>query len=347
MRKPLLSFIIPAYNAENYVDECTAVLLKDIYASGEQCEILIVENGSTDTTTSKSLKIMSENRNIVRVLHSKKGPSNARNEGMRVAEGQYFIFVDADDLWIPGSIKVICRLIRRFRADLYAFGYKTDAFEQNHDMEGKIAVADTPDKVEKRRAWMISRPMMRAQVWAKVYRADMIRQSGQYFDESIKFCEDGEYIVRLSKYCQKIVISGHLIYHYRYSAGSLMREYDENRIDEYVRAMETSEKVIAGESEIICRAFLEYVLCHLNLLLVRNVYSRQVSMSPRERDQKMRELCDVPVFCNALSKIDRKRCLSVQLLPELFLKSHMRFPAQVLCFAKALLNSRRERKADQ
>lgn len=344
MRKPLLSFIIPAYNAENYLDECTAVILKDIYTSGVPCEVLIVENGSTDATTSKSLKIMSENSNVVRVLHSKKGLPNARNEGIREAEGQYFVFVDADDLWIPGSINVICRLIRRFHADLYAFGYKTDAFSQNHELDGKIAVADTPDKVERRRAWMISRPMMRTQAWAKAYRADMIRQSGQFFDESMQFCEDGEYIVRLTKYCQSMVISGHLIYHYRYSAGSMMRGYDESRIDAYVRAIEASEKVMDGESEIIRRAFLEYVLCHLNLLLVRNVYSRQISMSPRQRDQKMRELCEVPVFYNALSKIDMKSCLSMQLLPELFLKSHMRLPAQVLCVAKALQNSRRERK---
>lgn len=347
MRRPLLSFIIPAYNAENYLDACVTAVLRDVLAENVSSEILIVENGSTDNTTQKANDLAQENPERVRVLHSEKGLPCARNAGIHAAQGLYVVFVDADDLWLPGSAGVIRRMIHRFHADLYAFGYETDAFVQDHGMKGRIAVADTPEKVEKRRAWMISRPMSRTQAWAKVYKSEMILGSGQFFDETMNFCEDGEYIVRVTGYCRSIVVCGHPIYHYRYSAGSMMRGYDEGRIEAYVRAMKTSEALMDGESERIRKAFLEYVLCHLNLLLVRNVYSRQIRISGRDREKKMKELCGIPIFREALQEIGIESCLSRQLLPELFLKSHLPLAAQALCAAKAWQNSRREQKANE
>ena len=158
----------------------------------------------------------------------------------------------------------------------------------------------------------------------------------------MKFCEDGEYTIRFTGHIDSLVMCGVPIYHYSYSADSMMRGYDESRIEAYIRAMKTSAAQMEGESERIRKAFDEYVLCHLNLLLVRNVYNRQVSMTNAERSRKMRELCEEPVFAAALREVQIKDCLSMQMLPELFLKMGMRHPAALLCRAKAELNKRRE-----
>ena len=347
-QKPLLTFCIPAYNASAYLPRCADSILDDLISCEDLgrpedlAEILIIENGSSDNTTQIAEDLKAEYPLLIDVLHSDKGLPNARNAGMRVARGLYTIFVDADDLWLCGSVRLIRRLINRYHADLYTFGYETDAFVQDHGLAGKTVYANTPEKVEKRRAFIISRPMMRTQAWAKVYRTALIQEKGLYFDERMNFCEDGEYTIRFTGNIDSLVMSGVPVYHYSYSADSMMRGYDEARIDAYIRAMKTSSAQMDGESELIRKAFREYVLCHLNLLLVRNVYNRQINITEEERTQKMKELCEVPVFAKALSEVQMKDCLNTQMLPELFLKMKMRRPAALLCRAKAELNKRRE-----
>ena len=126
-----------------------------------------------------------------------------------------------------------------------------------------------------------------------------------------------------------------------------MRGYDENRIQSYIYAMKASEKVLEGESERIRRAFREYVLCHLNLILVRNVFNRSIKVSEKERWDMMRRILKEDVFRQALEETDLSQCLSPRMVPELFLKGKMLHAAGAACIAKAMLNDYREKKADQ
>ncbi len=318
-KAPLITFCVPAYNAAAYLEGCidsiTADLesCADLGAPQDLAQIMIIENGSTDDTTRKALEIREKYPELIQVLHSDKGLPQARNAGMRKADGLYTVFIDADDFWLPGSVRLIRRLILRLHADLYAFGYETDAFVQNHGLDGKVIFADTPQKVEKWRAFIISKPMKRTQAWAKVYKTSLIQEESLYFDETMRFCEDGEYTIRFTGKVKSLVICGVPIYHYSYSAGSMMRGYDESRIDAYLHAMKTSLAQMDGESEVIRKAFQEYVLCHLNLLLVRNVYNRQIDLTEEERDQKMKELCAEPVFAGALLQADLGQLLSMEM----------------------------------
>ena len=343
----LFSFCIPAYNASEFLERSVGSILADLGQYREIAEILIIENGSTDNTTEVAQKLEEEYPGTVRCFHSKKGPSCARNTGIRKARGAYIVFVDADDLWINGSVRLMRKLVNRFKADLYCFGFETDAFTEDHGLAGKCVYAGTPSEVTAKRAWILSSPMKRAQVWAKAFRTKVIRDNGIYFDESIRYCEDAEFTIRLSKCVSSIVVCGTPVYHYSYSAGSLMRGYDESRIKSYIYAMEASERALEGESEEIMKAFRTYVLCHLNLLLVRNVFNRSVKVSEKERWKMMRRLCEEDVFRRALDETGIEQCLSVRMIPEFLLKLHMVHAAGGVCAAKAALNDFREKRAER
>ena len=347
MKRPMFSFCIPAYNASGFLERSVGSIIADLGEYRETAEILIVENGSTDNTTEVALRLEEEYPGTVRCLHSDKGPSCARNTGIRKARGTYIVFVDADDLWINGSARLMRRLVHRFRADLYCFGFETDAFTEDHGLGGKCVYAGTPSEVTSRRAWILSSPMKRAQVWAKAFRTKVIRDNQIYFDESIRYCEDAEFTIRLSKCVSSIVVCGTPVYHYSYSAGSLMRGYDESRIKSYIYAMEASERALKGESEEIMKAFRIFVLCHLNLLLVRNVFNRSVKVTGRERWNMMHRLCEEDVFRRALDETGIEQCLSVRMIPEFLLKLRMVHAAGIVCAAKAALNDHREKKADR
>ena len=99
----LVSIIIPAYNAEHWIGDTIKSALSQTWP---QKEIIIVDDGSTDNTLAVAKAF--ESRIVKVVAQSNKGPSAARNEGLRFAQGSYIQWLDADDLLAPD--KISCQL---------------------------------------------------------------------------------------------------------------------------------------------------------------------------------------------------------------------------------------------
>lgn len=94
----LVSVIIPAYNAAGWVRRAVDSALAQTYP---QREILVVNDGSTDTTA----QVLAEYGNSIRVLTQPNGGlSSARNLGIREAHGELLAFLDADDYWLPEKL---------------------------------------------------------------------------------------------------------------------------------------------------------------------------------------------------------------------------------------------------
>ena len=100
---PKISIIIPAYNAEKYINECIDSILKNSKESLNQTEIIVINDGSTDRTL-KKLEKYKEN-NIIHVYTTKnQGVSAARNYGIKLAKGDWITFIDADDKVTEGFV---------------------------------------------------------------------------------------------------------------------------------------------------------------------------------------------------------------------------------------------------
>ena len=91
---PLLSIIIPVYNAEKYISACLNSILNQTYTN---IEIIIIDDGSTDSSL-EICNIFAQTDHRIKIYHqSNKGQSTARNRGLKIATGKYITFVDADD----------------------------------------------------------------------------------------------------------------------------------------------------------------------------------------------------------------------------------------------------------
>ena len=101
MNEPLLTVVIPVYNAEAYVRRAAASVLNQPCA--DRLELILVDDGSTDGSGALCEQIAAESSSAaaVRVIHQKNGGvSSARNLGIQESRGAYLAFLDADDWWI-------------------------------------------------------------------------------------------------------------------------------------------------------------------------------------------------------------------------------------------------------
>ena len=96
MKETFFSIIIPVYKVEKYLNQCVDGVLSQTF---KDYEIILVDDGSPD----KSPLICDEysaSDSRVRVIHKPNGGlSQARNEGLNIAKGEYVIFLDSDDYW--------------------------------------------------------------------------------------------------------------------------------------------------------------------------------------------------------------------------------------------------------
>jgi len=99
-----LSIIVPAYNAEKYIENCVESLIQD---TSFQYEIIIIDDGSTDNTSTIIRRLLNEYPNIKYIKKENGGVSTARNFGLENANGEHILFVDADDSLKPGTLQRI------------------------------------------------------------------------------------------------------------------------------------------------------------------------------------------------------------------------------------------------
>ena len=110
----LLSFAIPCYNSESYMEKC----IESILIGGEEVEILIVNDGSKDRTAEIADAYAAKYPTICRAIHQENGGhGEAVNAGIRNATGRYFKVVDSDDWVDPEAYMAILNKLREYDSD--------------------------------------------------------------------------------------------------------------------------------------------------------------------------------------------------------------------------------------
>ncbi|HMK43290.1 MAG TPA: glycosyltransferase family A protein [Dissulfurispiraceae bacterium] len=98
--KPLVSVVIPTYNRADLLPAAVQSVLDQTYPN---VEVIVVDDGSTDTTRTVMACFLDRIRYIVT---DNEGPAHARNTGMKAATGKYIAFLDSDDLYLPCKLEL-------------------------------------------------------------------------------------------------------------------------------------------------------------------------------------------------------------------------------------------------
>lgn len=102
MKQPMVTVIIPCYNAEKTIGKTVHSVLNQTYRN---YEIVIVNDGSLDKSMEVINDLIDKDRRISLISIINQGVSKARNTGINHAKGEYIAFLDADDLWYPDKLE--------------------------------------------------------------------------------------------------------------------------------------------------------------------------------------------------------------------------------------------------
>ena len=212
----LVSVVVPVYNGEQYIEKCIKSLLIQSY---ELTEILVVDDGSTDTTAD-ICSSYTERGNIKYFKQKNSGPAAARNYGLSKAQGKYIAFVDADDYVDKDYISYLVENLKLYNADISSCGWK------EIDENGRVISESEKVETECYHLADFNIPDNRIPytVWHMLYRKEILDLFNVNFDTDICYQEDLLFNYRILLVSNRSVSSSRPLYNRVVNQSSLTNQ---------------------------------------------------------------------------------------------------------------------------
>ena len=111
----LISIIIPVYKVEKYLKRCVDSVIGQTYPN---LQIILVDDGSPDNCPQICDEYAAQDKRIEVIHQANAGVSNARNNGLKVAKGDYILFIDSDDYIAPDMCEKMLAFAQQTQADI-------------------------------------------------------------------------------------------------------------------------------------------------------------------------------------------------------------------------------------
>lgn len=224
---PLISVIVPVYNVEDYLDRCVDSIVNQTY---KNLEIILVDDGSTDSSGLRCDEWAEKDKRIV-VIHKKNGGlSDARNVGMRNANGEYIGFVDSDDFIDPNMYQILLDIVEKTDSEIAECQWL--AFENEKELDGYSVKNEENEFIElsteEALKELIVEKMIKQTVVNKLYHRKLIIED---FPVG-KINEDDFWTYQIIAQADRIVhINVSLYFYYQRSTSIMHVKYSPKRLD--------------------------------------------------------------------------------------------------------------------
>jgi glycosyltransferase involved in cell wall biosynthesis len=230
------SIIIPAYNVEKYIDRALTSIINQSF---QDFEIIIVNDGSIDKTAVIIDKYIKIHKNIKIVNHLKNDSQHiARIDGVAVSNGQYIIFMDADDYFTNNALSILYNeILINPGYDFYEFAYIKQptkkvifpSFTEKDRFSSYFSKDNYPENT----------------MWNKVYNINLLKKSFANMDrEYINYSEDLYESIIISFFIKKTININQIIINYSIGTGISTTNKDYNKTIEYLNAQKKTRDLI-------------------------------------------------------------------------------------------------------
>lgn len=215
MEKELISFIIPVYNVQNYLERCLNSVINQTYSN---LEIILVDDGSSDSS-GRICDEFSKRDSRIHVIHIPNGGvSNARNVGLEKITGDWFTFVDADD-WIElDYTEILYRNAIENECSVSGGRYEINSTNKTKKKKESNKLVILNSSEECIHNFICTGISLDGMSHHKLYSSKYYRDIR--FDTSLKIYEDCMYVYNLLKLCNKACVIDKVLYHWFYRADS-------------------------------------------------------------------------------------------------------------------------------
>jgi glycosyltransferase involved in cell wall biosynthesis len=186
---PMISVVIPAYNAARFLPEAIASVQQQTFSDWE---LLIINDGSTDDTVSVVRDYEQRDERIHLINQSNQGVSVARNQGVAYSQGQIIAFLDADDQWLPHKLQ---QHLEHFQSNsrLGVSFAQVEILDQAGEATGQVSTSRLTNL--KPESFLSENPTSTTSNW--VIRKEVFTQVGG-FCPGMSYSEDLEWLLRVS-----------------------------------------------------------------------------------------------------------------------------------------------------
>ena len=208
----MLSFIVPVFNAENFIEQCLDSLLEQ-NIERDSYEIICVNDGSTDNSLEILKRYQQNHKNIFVIDQPNCGVSMARTNGIKQAQSEYIWFVDADDFIKPNCLSDIKEYLQEEPDVINIYGHR---ITENFTYDEYCQLKDD-NLIGDMHYW--------GYAGLHIYKTDTIKSKNINFVKEIKYGEDELFYIDFFEKAKKVILlSPHPLYFYRQHAGSAMKK---------------------------------------------------------------------------------------------------------------------------
>lgn len=344
MNSPLVSFIVPVYNAQPYLHQCIDSLLSQTFAD---IEVILVDDGSTDNSFAICQEYAAQHSSVHAMTQKNGGVSAARNAGIEKSNGKWLCFVDADD-WIAPNY---AELVRQHGADndLVYFSYAEVLPNKTlpHTGDAKSCVLYGTAITELQKATLnhdhkgggfdphithTTGPCLKA------YRHEIIRQYALRFPQGIISGEDTYFNFRFLLYAKKVELVPEIVYFYRKNAASVTQRWNPALKDNYARILKLYQELFAESKAWLTfrEVWLLYcVSCCMFITLQDFCHPKNPASYP-QRKKMFNALCSDPIYDAALAQAELKHFSFAKMLVCSLIKHRAFWALNSLCRCRAI-----------
>ena len=210
---PIVSVIVPVYNAEAYLGKCIRSILSQTF---QDYELLIIDDGSTDGSGAICDKLCLEDSRVKVIHKANGGVSSARNIGITEASGKWIVFVDADDIVSSDYLVHLYEKVADCDDNLLVFG-SYYVCKKNK----KVLLPQTLSAVEAANYILNNGILALSAPYAKMYSLKILREYDICFPNDINMGEDGIFLQRYLNVVEKVLFISDVDYYVNSTEGSL------------------------------------------------------------------------------------------------------------------------------
>lgn len=206
----LISLIIPCYNASLTISKCLDSVISQSF---QNLEIIIINDGSTDSTLDIINQYRAKDSRIILINRENSGVSKARNLGIEKAGGAYICFVDSDDWVEKDYCSTLYQSIKENEADIsIAEAFYEDVNGNEVAKHQTFAVSNSIYNKETALKLLLEDKIIQSHPWAKLYKSELLKNIS--FPEKLEAFEDYFTMFKVFNSATTLVKTEKKIYHY-------------------------------------------------------------------------------------------------------------------------------------